>query len=378
MPKSINPRKLKLQWKHIRMMNKYNETFNNVNNNCNNNNNNNYKKDDRQAMDIPTTDPGSDLIFSTDDEFIFESGNTICRDTLPRMRRNLLQSELQRRYIEEIGDGLRTMPPELIITSPSSPLSIRYKMENSSSRITKVVLPNIERGRHANSNHSLPENESYKSHHHPFHVLSTKRTELNPEDLNIALQIKKKIWAGIQPDSGLLMVDRTKSLGRESTSTKLESKPKSSNILKGNSGDNALSNVPLTANLPPDTKEFLAACSRKLIAWKSANPTQERDANSFTKSKMPLESVVPTIDEKRTMCIFRQLVNSKGLKKLEPSKTESPYETKEGKFQNKATVKKSSITKAVGHTKSKTRSSLRSPPSQQLSQKTSQKSSQTS
>uniref|UniRef100_A0A1B0AH99 Uncharacterized protein n=1 Tax=Glossina pallidipes TaxID=7398 RepID=A0A1B0AH99_GLOPL len=319
-------------------------------------------------MDIPTTDPGSDLIFSTDDEFIIDNGNNICRDTLPRMRKNLLQSELQRRYIEEIGDGLRTMPPELIITSPSSPLSIRYKMENSSSRLTRVVLPNIERARQVNSNHSLPENDSYnKSHHHPFHVLSTKRTELNPEDLNIALQIKKKIWAGIQPDSGLLMVDRTKNLGRESTSAKLESKTKTTNILKANSGD-LLSNASLTANLPPDTKEFLAACSRKLIAWKSGNPTQERD----TKSKIPLESVVSTIDEKRTMCIFRQLVNSKGLQKLDSSKIDSPYETKEGKSQNKPAVKKSSITKAVGSTKGKIRSSLRSPPSQQFSQKVGQ------
>lgn len=70
---------------------------------------------------MPTTDPGSDLLFSTDDEFIDANGVITCCGTMPpRIKRHLLKSELQRRYIEEIGEGLRNMPPELIITSPSN------------------------------------------------------------------------------------------------------------------------------------------------------------------------------------------------------------------------------------------------------------------
>ncbi|GBP07160.1 hypothetical protein EVAR_70842_1 [Eumeta japonica] len=70
---------------------------------------------------MPTTDPGSDLLFSTDDEYIDSNGVITCYGPMPpRIRRHLLKSELQRRYIEEIGDGLRNMPPELIITSPSN------------------------------------------------------------------------------------------------------------------------------------------------------------------------------------------------------------------------------------------------------------------
>lgn len=91
------------------------------------------KKDERLLLDLPTTDPGSDLVFSTDDEYIIDSNGIQCYGTMPRnIRRGLLQSELQRRYIEEIGDGVRHMPPELIITSPSNktkrpPIKILFK-----------------------------------------------------------------------------------------------------------------------------------------------------------------------------------------------------------------------------------------------------------
>lgn len=101
------------------------------------------KKDERLLLDLPTTDPGSDLVFSTDDEYIIDSANGIqCYGTMPRhIRRGLMQSELQRRYIEEIGDGLRNMPPELIITSPSNktkhpPIKILFKQASK-----KTIVP---------------------------------------------------------------------------------------------------------------------------------------------------------------------------------------------------------------------------------------------
>lgn len=78
----------------------------------------------RTPLDLPTTDPGSDLHFSTDDEELFPTGNVTFGSVVP-LRHTLLQSELQRRYIEEIGDLVvqkpkpTHMPPELIVTTPS-------------------------------------------------------------------------------------------------------------------------------------------------------------------------------------------------------------------------------------------------------------------
>ncbi|XP_030379191.1 cytosolic carboxypeptidase Nna1 isoform X2 [Scaptodrosophila lebanonensis] len=78
----------------------------------------------RTTLDLPTTDPGSDLHFSTDDEEHAPAGNTIF-GAVPPLRHTLLQSDLQRRYIEEIGDMVvqkpkpAPMPPELIVTTPS-------------------------------------------------------------------------------------------------------------------------------------------------------------------------------------------------------------------------------------------------------------------
>lgn len=68
----------------------------------------------RTPLDMPTTDPGSDLLFSTDDEYFFDDGY----GTVPRVRRTLLQSELQRKYIDEtnIFEKLYKPPPELLVT----------------------------------------------------------------------------------------------------------------------------------------------------------------------------------------------------------------------------------------------------------------------
>ena len=96
------------------------------------------KKEERLLLDMPTTDPGSDLLFSTDDEYVDSNAVFTSYGTMPRIRRNLLKSELQRRYIEEIGDGLRNMPPELIITSPSN----KSKQRSHTASITMYKTPN--------------------------------------------------------------------------------------------------------------------------------------------------------------------------------------------------------------------------------------------
>lgn len=104
---------------------------------------------------MPTTDPGSDIHFSTDDELCGDgnylcSNNDICSGvfgTVPRTRKILLQSELQRRYIEEIGDGseiLRRMPPELIVTSPTkSKSSVKSNSQQMSCRPPTIAAPAV-------------------------------------------------------------------------------------------------------------------------------------------------------------------------------------------------------------------------------------------
>jgi len=80
----------------------------------------------RTALDLPTTDPGSDLHFSTDDEELSPVTGNVGFGVVAPLRHTLLQSELQRRYIEEIGDivvqkpkpTIHHMPPELIVTTP--------------------------------------------------------------------------------------------------------------------------------------------------------------------------------------------------------------------------------------------------------------------
>ena len=107
----------------------------------------------RAKLDLPTTDPGSDVHFSTDEEETYNQLAQIDFDgaeckfgTLPKTRRILMQSELQRRYIEEIGDGndiLKRMPPELIVTSPSklqqTPKPICFTYRSSMSTAATVI-----------------------------------------------------------------------------------------------------------------------------------------------------------------------------------------------------------------------------------------------
>lgn len=57
---------------------------------------------------------------------------------MPRLRRNLLQSDLQRRYIEEIGDGFRSIPPELVISAPGD-TSVSYKKGISLESVSHVL-----------------------------------------------------------------------------------------------------------------------------------------------------------------------------------------------------------------------------------------------
>ncbi|XP_030246167.1 cytosolic carboxypeptidase Nna1 isoform X2 [Drosophila navojoa] len=193
----------------------------------------------RTPLDLPTTDPGSDLHFSTDDEDLFPAGNATFGAVAP-LRHTLLQSELQRRYIEEIGDLVvqkpkpANMPPELIVTAPSKncgPGGVKklevYKLIPSTAPEQQAQMQAQTNGtgaRRTYSWHNL--NQDNGRAKHSFFMNESKpaiKVQKTPprrvpnnfiplnqqrhvhsshaEDLNVKLSIKKKIWTGAHGDS---------------------------------------------------------------------------------------------------------------------------------------------------------------------------------
>nr|XP_032289378.1 cytosolic carboxypeptidase Nna1 isoform X11 [Drosophila virilis] len=192
----------------------------------------------RTALDLPTTDPGSDLHFSTDDEELFPAGNVTFGAVAP-LRHTLLQSELQRRYIEEIGDLVVQkpksdhMPPELIVTTPSKSTGAGGVKRLDVYKLTPSTAPEQQGGQHSQTNmtgarrtyswHNLNQdgsrvrpsfiNESKpasrihktpprRSVHSNLIPLGTQRhcTDSHGKDLHVKLSMKRKIWTGAHGD----------------------------------------------------------------------------------------------------------------------------------------------------------------------------------
>ncbi|XP_068159892.1 cytosolic carboxypeptidase Nna1 isoform X6 [Drosophila tropicalis] len=205
----------------------------------------------RTTLDLPTTDPGSDLHFSTDDEeHSPPSGNANYGQVAP-LRHTLLQSELQRRYIEEIGDTVvqkpkpAHMPPELIVTTPSKGNSNGTTGKKIDVyKLTPRTAPELEKVHHsggvgASGTQTLTARRTYSWHNLDQEVVrSTKQnnsfyeTRVPPtasakapkvapppprrtvpsnfipqrpmnsfnqaDDLQLKLSLKKKIWTGAQ------------------------------------------------------------------------------------------------------------------------------------------------------------------------------------
>ncbi|XP_073832571.1 nna1 carboxypeptidase isoform X14 [Musca autumnalis] len=301
------------------------------------------KKEERLLLDLPTTDPGSDLVFSTDDEYVMDANGVQCYGTIPRhVRRGLLQSELQRRYIEEIGDGLRNMPPELIITSPSNktskhpPIKVLLKPSTASTKKypappKSAELPMIgEPARRTSSWHNLntapqtpitpqwysmnvTRRQSPAAAHSPKPVFKTKsmakKEPLSKEDLEIKLSLKKKIWTGIQPEDGPYGVDRCRPL------TWVPPPPLKTPTKKAVDHNR----VACARNvLRLENEAFLTACSQKLLEWQSINSNEEGGTPRVNQTLM-----MPELNEDHTMRIFKHLANMK-----KPAKPKSDNETK--------------------------------------------------
>ncbi|XP_017063760.1 cytosolic carboxypeptidase Nna1 isoform X1 [Drosophila eugracilis] len=108
----------------------------------------------RTTLDLPTTDPGSDLHFSTDDEEHSPTSGQNGYGAVAPLRHTLLQSDLQRRYIEEIGDTVvqkpkaAHMPPELIVTTPSKSGTPGGGKKMDVYKLTPRTAPELDTGGH--------------------------------------------------------------------------------------------------------------------------------------------------------------------------------------------------------------------------------------
>ncbi|XP_039226025.1 cytosolic carboxypeptidase Nna1 isoform X12 [Drosophila yakuba] len=203
----------------------------------------------RTTLDLPTTDPGSDLHFSTDDEEHSPTSGQNGYGAVAPLRHTLLQSDLQRRYIEEIGDTVvqkpkaAHMPPELIVTTPSKSGTPGGGKKLDVYKLTPRTAPELDTGigmmqrqaggtgtsaRRTYSWHNLDQQEIPNGNHSGkanFYMGDSKPaikaiTKPPPrrsvpsnfipqrhgnaqtaDDLQLKLSLKKKVWTGAHGDA---------------------------------------------------------------------------------------------------------------------------------------------------------------------------------
>ncbi|XP_055844593.1 cytosolic carboxypeptidase Nna1 isoform X3 [Episyrphus balteatus] len=239
------------------------------------------KRDQRTPLDMPTTDPGSDLFFSTDDEIFADGDAGGIFSTVPRSRRYLLQSDLQRRYIDTICDGAPTpiqrMPPELIVTPAKQGSSAnnnnripRTPEKPKTSQLLSTDFPPVAGSltRRTNSWHNLHSGGKYIP---KLRVQNVGQTQRSPnEDI---FSLKKKIWTGCSPEVGCC--------GERSRPLSWAIPPIHRNKEKHKELD--------------EHEALFAACSQKLVAWQ-----QETVAYSH-RNKLNLNLVNPELSGEKVV-----------------------------------------------------------------------------
>ncbi|XP_055913111.1 cytosolic carboxypeptidase Nna1 isoform X2 [Eupeodes corollae] len=238
----------------------------------------------RTPLDMPTTDPGSDLFFSTDDEIFADGDGAGIFSTVPRARRYLLQSDLQRRYIDSIGDDspttgpIQRMPPELIVTPAKHGTSMTTNNNNriprtpekpKTSQLLSTEFPPVTR--RTNSWHNLHRGGKGVP---KLRVQNVEQTQRSPnEDI---LPLRKKIWTGCSPEVGCC--------GERSRPLSWVIPP----LHRSSSSSTNINNNTKSKHKDFDEQEALFnACSQKLVAWQ-----QETVAYSH-RNKLNLNLVNP-------------------------------------------------------------------------------------
>ncbi|XP_037918827.1 uncharacterized protein LOC119656542 isoform X4 [Hermetia illucens] len=265
------------------------------------------KKPHRTVLELPTTDPGSDLQFSTDDEIYVETDGY---GTIPRAHRHHLQNEIQRRLQNEIPQSDQQMPPELIVTPAkhksieSSSLRLDDRQKQSPPPPALLEFPPIAgTTRRTNSWHNL--NKCGQK----IRINNTNYIETT-ENLQFKLSLKKQIWTGVMTDA----------------STYSER------------------NVPLSWGVPPilkkkslhlikdDSEALLTACSQKLAAWQQSELKKFQDdeevpdenGRAKSKNKVTINLVVPDVAERHQKARRSANSSNKMTLKVEQSGSNDP------------------------------------------------------
>ncbi|XP_039961187.1 uncharacterized protein LOC120775195 isoform X4 [Bactrocera tryoni] len=339
---------------------------------------NRKRSETRIALDLPTTDPSADLIFSTDDEANprDEDGNLPQYCVAPRERtRRLLQSELQRRYIEEIGDngterGRAKMPPELIITSPSKGTKITIRPSMAPTQRLPDAIGTLEfpvafkPARRTNSWHNL-NNGALK----PVCMARQNSRMTNPytanenniEELDLKLSLKKKYWTGVKPEKikDVPEYQRPLSWNQPIIRRPHQLKKPSREKLDNQSFQKA------------DSEAFLNACSQKLMHWQQELNNVGKscvenggDASPMLTRKIDIQldaialGMPELIDDERTLRIFRKVSQTKKELKA-PTKEEAVNVEHKQRRRSNALSKIADTTQLITRltkSKSKTRS----------------------
>uniref|UniRef100_A0A1B0CST1 Peptidase M14 domain-containing protein n=2 Tax=Lutzomyia longipalpis TaxID=7200 RepID=A0A1B0CST1_LUTLO len=203
----------------------------------------NHKFPARPIIDIPTTDPGLDLCYSTSDEDYETDGDVFGR---------VCKGKLLRRSPQLIADTSIHMPPELIITSAKK---TDDELGDKSGKVSEVTAQSISEFPPINSS------KRAKSWHSFNRCMATLKITTNPtqdvisydaaESLQLKLSLKKQIWAGAWP--GKNGIDRSRPLSWGVSSI---------------SGKKTLVGHPRMHDY--DSESLLTACSQKLAAWQES------------------------------------------------------------------------------------------------------------
>ncbi|XP_054728956.1 cytosolic carboxypeptidase Nna1 isoform X2 [Anastrepha obliqua] len=294
------------------------------------------RSETRIALDLPTTDPSADLIFSTDEEPNAPDEDDCLPQycTVPRARaRRLLQSELQRRYIEEIGDNATgrsraKMPPELIITSPSKGTKITVVPKMTSSQRVTDAFGTLEfpvtfkPARRTNSWHNLNNGA-------PKPVCMARQNSRMPssytlgeskiEELDLKLSLKKRYWTGVKSDKSKEEHQRPLSWNQQilrQHTTGQQSRHGAFERLKKPSREK----LEDTSHRKADNEAFLNACSQKLLHWQQelnnvgrTFVAKDGNASPMLSRKISIQmgslalGMPEIIEDERTMRIFRKV-----------------------------------------------------------------------
>ncbi|XP_055709580.1 cytosolic carboxypeptidase Nna1 isoform X2 [Phlebotomus papatasi] len=198
-----------------------------------------HKFPSRPIMDIPTTDPGLDLLYSTSDDDYETDGDIFGRG---------YKGKLVRKSPQLFTDTNVLMPPELIITSAKK---TDDELGDKPSRVPEGAAQSISEFPPINISKRAKSWHSFNRCMATLKITNSTQDGINydaADSLQLKLSLKKQIWAGAWPGTNGIDRSRPLSWGVSSITSK-----------------KATGNHHRTQDY--DSESLLTACSQKLAAW---------------------------------------------------------------------------------------------------------------